>query len=687
MSIQNSRVQIEFENEAECLWSYHSRDVHCRIPIAPPHLEVDGKGLSATLDSIRPVVPPKRLVNRCTEYRFEGAVTGNPHLAMELVFRLAEDSAVVRFHYILKSRAAHALTKREGDDTLTYLRTPLAEWSRIVEVRLSGFSDLAHSYCPSEHTVEARQFEDGCRLMGPILVAGDGLRTVLLAYEHGSQAPHAFLQFSLTPKREVALVAVRGNHCDGEPLDEAHSWSTVWFQVAGTRGGVDEMAREYRAFVLRHQSPNQESRKPYIFYNTWAFQERNKWLNSRAYLDSMHQERILQEIDVANRMGIDVFVLDTGWYEKTGDWAVNRKRFPDGLKAVRERLAGHGMKLGLWFSPTHAAVSSRLLQTHRDCIMSSKGKQHPPYPVWETEESQSMCLVSRCADAFADELVRLVKEVGVTYFKWDAIQQYGCDSPDHSHGNARNSEQERADSYAFQLPQAMGRIVDRLCDACPEAIVDFDVTEGGRCVGLGFLASGKYFLINNGPYYGNYNIPIPETQWSNIFVHPGPARGWICRTPLAFDRWIPSVLFLTHYLPDDPEDSQLVNIGSLILGQNGIWGDLLTVSEAGVKRFGKILGLYKQVRDDITSSTPVRDGAVGSSPEIHEKVFTKTGRGVVVIFATQAGTYSYVTAHRVAKGWWMTGHTKVEADCFGRARIEVEFDAPGARIVFFGVGA
>ena len=65
---------------------------------------------------------------------------------------------------------------------------------------------------------------------------------------------------------------------------------------------------------------NAESRKPYIFYNTWNFQERNRWWYGNAYLESMRQDRILAEIDVAHQMGIDVFVLDTGWYEKTGDW-------------------------------------------------------------------------------------------------------------------------------------------------------------------------------------------------------------------------------------------------------------------------------------------------------------------------------------------------------------------------------
>ena len=187
----------------------------------------------------------------------------------------------------------------------------------------------------------------------------------------------------------------------------------------------------------------------------------------------------------------------------------------------------------------------------------------------------------------------------------------------------------------------MAHVVDRLGAACPEAIVDFDITEGGRCVGLAFLAAGKYFLINNGPYYGSYDIPSMVGNWCNIFVHPGQARGWICRTPLTFDKWLPSTLFLTHYLPDDPAESQRLNIASLILGQNGIWGDLPQLSADGIQHFASLLGKYKQVRDAITASDPEVTGLVGGL-EIHEKIARASGQGVIAIFATATGTYRYL---------------------------------------------
>lgn len=126
----------------------------------------------------------------------------------------------------------------------------------------------------------------------------------------------------------------------------------------------------------------------------------------------------------------------------------------------------------------------------------------------------------------------------------------------------------------------MTEIGQRLMDSCQGSIVDFDVTENGRSFGLSFLSVGKYFLVNNGPYYADYGLPANLNGTNaNIFFHPGTARGWICREPYAFDRWIPSVLTLVHYYPDDPVDNQNQSIASLLLGHHGIWGDLLGVQK------------------------------------------------------------------------------------------------------------
>ena len=684
--LKGNNFEISFPNSDKTLWQYKESGSGKALDFTGPSFEIDGKQIDCVLTGIEEIAKPQVLPFGVTEYVVQGAFSQIPDLNLRITFRVPENNPVVRFRYELVGTGNHQLTKSGGIDNIQYLSIHVPGFSKIKEVKLSEFNEMVHSFCLSEREMDERNFNNHTGFMGPIVVGSDEKHSFLVAYEHGSQAPDIFLKYNLSPDKTIALNAVKGNYSSGFPIKIENPYQSLWFEAAFILGNEDQLAEKYRQFVLENMSPNMETRKPYIFYNTWNFQERNKHWYKKPYLADMTMERMLQEIEVAHQIGIEVFVIDAGWFEKTGDWMPGKSRFPDELKQVKARLDSYGMKLGLWFNPTVAAKSSMMLAKNKEFMKTFNGETGNPYPVWETEESYGMCLVSPYRDAFADELIRLAKEVGVRYFKWDAIGQYGCDDPNHFHGTSANPALERSDCYAFELGRSMNYVVDKLCSAYPDAIVDFDITEGGRSVGLGFLASGKYFLINNGPYYQNYDVPInPGKDNWNIFFYPGAARGWICRTPLTFDKWIPSVLFLTHYLPDEPYENQSIAIGSLVLGQNGIWGDLLRISPDGVGFFDETLNYYKQVRDDITKSTMVRDGAVGGSPEIYEKINKENGNGAIVIFSSHRGNYEYVSRHKPDSKYWSTKGVDVKFDKEGQAVINVSFDKAEAKIIFFGV--
>lgn len=682
----NDQSEIAIINSDSGLWEYRVKSTGNKMVIGGPRFEIDGVVLLPKLLEIKRVKDTEKLRNGISEYVFEGIFRDLPDMKLKMYFRLADSNQVVRFRYELASEKPHLMTKDQKSDNLTYLSSSFNPNAVIKEIRLSEFNEMVHSFCLSERNLTPEHFLNSSKLMGPILSGSSDNHSFLLAYEHGSQVPDAFLEFNLSPGPKAELKAVKGNYYSGQTINSQQPFSTIWLEASLIKGDEDQLASGYREFVLKYMTENPESRKPYIFYNTWNFQERNRNWYKKPYLADMTLERMTQEIEVAHKMGIEVFVIDAGWFEKTGDWTPSLKRFPDGLKTISKELKNKGMKLGLWFNPTVAAVSSNMLKNNRNSVRTKNGNEGKPWPIWETEESYGMCLVSPYRDAFADELIRLYKDLGVTYFKWDAIGQYECDDPRHFHGNADNTPQERLDSYAFEIGKSMSYVVDKLVKECPDAIVDFDITEGGRSVGLGFLSSGKYFLINNGPYYFNYDIPFDREngQW-NIFFFPGPARTWICRTPLTFDKWIPSVLFLTHYLPDDPYENQSLAVGSLILGQNGIWGDLLKISSDGVGFFHESLEYYKQVRNDITKATIIQNGAVGGSPEVYEKINESNGKGTIVLFSSHKGSYEYISQNKPDKNYWLTKGIDISFDKDGHAVIKTIFDGAEAKIIFFGV--
>ncbi len=466
---------------------------------------------------------PELLTRGCT-VEIDGEPI-SPASSASVEFRLESrgQGSARRFRFTLGGTGR--LTKSGGSDAVCYLsvETP----GRAKEIRLGEFDEQTHCFRPVERRLTEPDFEAGLACDGPILAWSEGGTSRLLAFEHGSQSPDAFLRYHLHPGGRVTLVATRGNYAAGHDLGE-HPFVSPWFHALEVAGGLDELAAAYRDFLLRAQASHPASRRPQLFYNTWNHQERNRHWRGKPYLAEMNEQRMLEEIRVAAEIGIETFVIDTGWYDKTGDWRVSRERFPRGMEPIRRELERHGMELGLWFNPVVAGESSRMFLENRGLAMTLGGELPQPHPVWETEPAYGMCLCTGYADLFADELIRLHRETGVTYFKWDAIGQYGCDSPDHGHGTADNPPQERRECYGYQLPQRMAYVVDRLAEACPGATVDFDVTEGGRAFGLGFLASGKFFLLNNGPYYFNYDAPTPPDGFgghnANLFFQPGLAQ-------------------------------------------------------------------------------------------------------------------------------------------------------------------
>lgn len=644
------------------------------LPLAYPRFQIEGEdsGAPAGMELTgREDLPDGRVRLRCRGTYLCGA-------CLQLEALVHPETPFMRFRYTLSAQEPLRLTKPGGQEQVVYFSYEAPARAKEWEIRLSDYDFRMHSYALHELPAFCREPD----AMGPLLVE-EGECSFLTAYEHGSQYPDKFLSF-FREGEKVALRAVKGNTWDGYRLDQ-EPYETIWFQVGGVPGDKEALAQAYRKFQLSYCSPNRESRNPYIFYNTWAFQERNKFYNHQAYLSSMNEERMLEEIDAAHDMGVDVFVIDTGWYEKTGDWEVDRTRFPRGLAPIRGKLEGYQMKLGLWFNPTVAAASSQMLKKHPKNVARRKGKKAEPFPIWETEESYPMCLVSDGMwEAFAGELIRLYRELGVTYFKWDAVDLYGCDSGEHLHGSPDTPEEERRDCYAFRIGTYLSKVVDKVCEACPQAIIDMDITECRRYFGLGFLSSSKFFAINNGPYFHDLDIQVPEDVWINTYVHPGQARPRVCRTTLAYDKWFPSVLMMAHYLPDDPEDSQLANLASLILGQNGIWGDLPAVSQEGRRLIHQVLTAYKEVREDITAADPVVLGYPGSALEVYEKIAEETGKGVVCLFGGCPGTFTYVLEHETCGAPLVFGPAEVlPAGEDGKGRIRVEFARPGAAVVLF----
>ena len=365
------------------------------------------------------LVSEKKIGKFLKEERYEGNLNGHK---IALIIRGATGSPFIRYRFELSSEKTARLTKATGKDNLEYARISCNDFHGI-EVRVSEYNHQLYSFCLSE----VPAFRDEDSIMGPILVRESEDGCALLAYEHGSGYPDKFIEFA-KETNGILLRAVKGNYYHGQPLNPA--FETVWLQFGAIDGTADDIAALYRDFQLNWILPEHPSRKPLIYYNTWNDQERTQ-LATGTYHQCMTLKHILEDIDIAHEMGIDVYVIDTGWFTKCGDWEVRTDRFPDALESVSAKLKKFGMKLGLWINPPAVALSSPILAAHRECIASVMGELTKPGDVWESEKSHGMCLASEYWKVLADTLIRLCKSKNVSYLKWDAIWQYGCTDGNH----------------------------------------------------------------------------------------------------------------------------------------------------------------------------------------------------------------------------------------------------------------
>ena len=94
------------------------------------------------------------------------------------------------------------------------------------------------------------------------------------------------------------------------------------------------------------------------------------------------KEKIDEQADLAKAAGIELFVLDDGWFRKgndsrssMGDWICNEQKLPGGIAAVADAIHKKGLQFGLWFEPEAVSEDSKLLRHHPDWALHIPGYQ------------------------------------------------------------------------------------------------------------------------------------------------------------------------------------------------------------------------------------------------------------------------------------------------------------------------
>jgi len=236
--------------------------------------------------------------------------------------------------------------------------------------------------------------------------------------------------------------------------------------------GMNDLSHHMHDFVRKH-----------ITRGTWRDKERPILINSwEASYFNFTQASLVKLASAAAKCGIELFVMDDGWFgarnddkRSLGDWTVNTKKLPDGIKGLADKINALGMSFGLWVEPEMVNEDSDLYRAHPDWAVKIPGHKHS-----EGRTQLNLDLTRSDVQDYIIDSMRKVFSVGnISYIKWDMNRIF---SDRYSQGLSAEHQGEFMHRYYIGLY----RIMDTLTREFPDILFE-GCSAGGNRFDLGIL--------------------------------------------------------------------------------------------------------------------------------------------------------------------------------------------------------
>ncbi|TWT05912.1 alpha-galactosidase [Planomicrobium sp. CPCC 101079] len=155
----------------------------------------------------------------------------------------------------------------------------------------------------------------------------------------------------------------------------------------------------------------------------WRDRERPVLINNwEATYFNFNDQKILELAKASKELGVELFVLDDGWFGKRdddttslGDWSVDRRKLPNGITQLAEDINALGLEFGLWFEPEMVSKASELYKAHPDWVIRVPDRQ------MSHGRNQFVLDFSRqeVVDFIYDLMSEVLRDAPISYVKWD----------------------------------------------------------------------------------------------------------------------------------------------------------------------------------------------------------------------------------------------------------------------------
>ena len=276
--------------------------------------------------------------------------------------------------------------------------------------------------------------------------------------------------------------------------------------------GFGGMSRRMHKFILEHIIPTYwQYRERPVLYNDWE-----------GCMFDFNQRKLLNLAKQAKELGCELFVLDDGWFGKRdddttslGDYSIHKKKLPQGIKGLSERINHMGLEFGLWFEPEAVNPDSDLYRAHPDWALTDDFT-----PLTGRNELLLDLTKPEVRDYIVENVTGVLDNANISYVKWDMN---------------RHSIALGAKAHRFIL--GLYEVMERIFTPRPHILLE-TCSSGGNRFDLGMLCYGPQIWCsdNTDPIcrleiQGNLSYLYPQSTFG-AHVSASPHAQTLRSTPL-----------------------------------------------------------------------------------------------------------------------------------------------------------
>ncbi len=314
-----------------------------------------------------------------------------------------------------------------------------------------------------------------------------------------------------------------------EVLQPGESFETPEAVLAFSDKGFSGVSAIMHRFVNNRIIPRQwRNKERPVLFNSWE----------GCMFDFDHR-RLVNLAKDAKSLGCELFVLDDGWFGKRnddkaglGDYTVNKKKLPYGLKGLAEKIRAMGMEFGLWFEPECVNMDSNLYRAHPDWALTDEFA-----PLLSRHQLHLDLTRADVRDYIVKHVGNILDSAPISYVKWDM----------NRHSIALGA---KAHNYILGLYDVLRRIFeprpDILLETCSSGGNRFDL--GMLCFGPQIWCSDDTDPIERQTIQENLSYLYPQSTFG-AHVSAAPHAQTLRKTPLS-TRGYTSFFGCLGYEPD-----------------------------------------------------------------------------------------------------------------------------------------